>query len=120
MGNDTYTSVPLDDDGPYALGAAEKRQRSPRLEKAMKWAFLSLLTIVVFLLGFTAGDSYGKTLKAAVSIGGHEEAVAGGDRGKNATLLPPQAFVPDCESSLGYLSSWRGAAGWLAWWKLEG
>ncbi|KAK7708892.1 hypothetical protein SLS64_006372 [Diaporthe eres] len=95
MGNDTYTSVPLDDDGPYAIGAAERRQRSPRLEKAMKWACLSLLTIVVFLLGFTAGDSYGKTLKAAVSIGGHEEAVAGGDRGKNGTLLPPRAFVPD-------------------------
>lgn len=105
MGNDTYTSVPLDDDGPYALGAAEKRQRSPRLEKAMRWACLSLLTIVVFLLGFTTGDSYGQTVKAAVSIGQQEAVAEGGDSGNNGTLLPPQAFVPDCESSLGYLSS---------------
>lgn len=102
MGNDTYTSVPLDDDGPYALGAAEKRQRSPRLEKATRWACLSLLTIVVFLLGFTTGDRYGQTVKAAVSVGQQEAIV---DGGKNGTLLPPQAFVPDCESSLGYLNS---------------
>lgn len=105
MGNDTYTSVPLDDDGPYVLGAAERRQRSPRLEKTMKWACLSLLTIVVFLLGFTAGDRYGQTVKAAVSVGEKEGVVEGGKSGNNGTLLPPQAFVPDCESSLRHLGS---------------
>lgn len=108
MGNDTYTSVPLDDDGPYVLGVGEKRQRSPRLEKTMKLACLGLLTIVVFLLGFTAGDRYGQTVKEAVSIGSeHEEAAAGGESGKNTTLLPPQAFVPECESGIRYLSSGR-------------
>lgn len=103
MGNDTYTSVPLDDDGSYALGAAEKRQRPPRLEKAMRVAFLSLLTIVVFLLGFAAGDRYGQTVKSAVSPSKAEAAVEGGESGSNGTLLSPQAFVPDCESSLEYL-----------------
>lgn len=107
MGNDTYTSVPLDDDGPYA---PEKRQRSPRLEKAMRWAFISLFTVVVFLLGFAAGDRYGQTVKAAVSIGGPEAVAEGGESGNNATLLSPQAFVPDCE-----LNTWAqiAAAGWV-------
>lgn len=114
MGNDTYTSVPLDDDGPYVLGAAERRQRSPRLEKTMKWACLSLLTIVVFLLGFTAGDRYGQTVKAAVvSVGEKEAVVEGGESGNSGTLLPPQAFVPDCELSLGYLSPEESI--WLGW-----
>lgn len=103
MGNDTYTSVPLDDDGPYALGAAEKRQRPPRLEKAMRVAFLSLLTIVVFLLGFAAGDRYGQTVKSAVSPSKPDAAVESGDSNSNGTLLSPQAFVPECESSLRYL-----------------
>lgn len=108
MGNDTYTSVPLDDDGPYALGTAEKRQRPPRLEKALRWAFLSLLTIVVFLLGFAAGDRYGQTAKEALSVGGGDkEAVAGGEGGKNGSLLPAQAFVPDCESRLGDVGPWK-------------
>lgn len=101
MGNDTYTSVPLDD-GPegYAVGAAGKRQRSPRLEKTMRVAVLSLLTIVVFLLGFAAGDRYGQTVKAVVSAGGSKEAAVAGGESNNVTLLPPQAFVPDCELTL--------------------
>lgn len=106
MGNDTYTSVPLDDDGPYVLGSADKRRRSPRLERTMKWACISLFTIVVFLLGFTAGDRYGQTVKAAVSVGGQPEAaVEGGESGNNGTLSSPQGFVPDCESSLIYAGS---------------
>ncbi|POS81183.1 hypothetical protein DHEL01_v200394 [Diaporthe helianthi] len=95
MGNDTYTSVPLDD-GPeaYALGAAEKRLRSPRLEKTMRVAFLSFLTVIVFLLGFTAGDRYGKTVKAVVSPNGRKEAAVAGSE-NNGTLLSPKTFVPD-------------------------
>ena len=101
MGNDTYTSVPLDD-GPegYVLGAAGKRQRPLRLEKKMQVAFLSLLTVVVFLLGFAAGDRYGQTVKAVVSAGGSKEAAVADGESNNGTLLPPQAFVPDCKSTL--------------------
>jgi hypothetical protein len=99
MGNDTYTSVPLDD-GPEARGAAEKRHRSPRLERAMRVAFLSLLTVVIFLLGFAAGDRYGRTVKAVMSVGGNKDAAVEGSGSNNGTLLPPQAFVPDCESNL--------------------
>lgn len=109
MGNDTYTSVPLDDDGPYVLGSADKRRRSPRLERTMRVACISLVTIVVFLLGFAAGDRYGQTVKAAVSVGGQPEAVVeGGDSDRNGTLLSPQAFVPDCESIIKNL----GSRGW--------
>lgn len=111
MGNDTYTSVPLDDDGPWRV--AEKRQRPPRLEKAMRVAFLSLLTIVIFLLGFAAGDRYGKTVKSAVSASKPEAAAEGGDSNSNGTLLSPQAFVPDCESSLKYLGPGLNQLDWV-------
>lgn len=102
MGNDIYTSVPLDD-GPegYALGAANKRQMSSRLETVKRVAFISILAVVVFLLGFGAGDRYGKAAKstatATVSVGEQEAAVTGGESGSGGALLPPQAFVPDCE-----------------------
>lgn len=71
----------------------------------MRVAFLSLLTIVVFLLGFAAGDRYGQTVKAVVSVGGQKSAAAEGGKSDNNTLLPPQAFVPDCESRLGCTGS---------------
>lgn len=106
MGNDTYTPVPLDDDGPegYALGAADKRRRSSRLETAKRVALMSVLAAVVFVMGFGAGDRYGNSATPAASVGEHEPAVttggesgggSGGGRGGNG--LPPQAFVPDCE-----------------------
>ena len=117
MGNDTYTSVPLDD-GPESY-ALEKRQRPPRLEKAMRVATLSLISIVVFLLGFAAGDRYGQTVRTAVSVGDNKEtAVAGGESGKNGTLLPPQAFVPDCEWSSIFIWVLKKSK-WLCWWNLQ-
>jgi hypothetical protein len=95
MGSDTYTSVPLDDGLEGYGSATETWQRSPRLERAMRGAFVSLLTVVVFLLGFAAGDRYGRTAKAVVAVG---------ESNNNGTLSSPQpgaaAFVPDSESSL--------------------
>ncbi|KAL1866052.1 hypothetical protein Daus18300_006953 [Diaporthe australafricana] len=96
MGNDTYTSVPLDDDGPegYALGAADKRRRSSRLETAKRVALMSVLAAVIFVMGFGAGDRYGNSATSAAAVGEHEAAVttSGESAGNN---LPAQAFVPD-------------------------
>lgn len=104
MGHDDYISVSSDDGpGGYAQDAELKRCRSSRWGAAKRTGLVSMLTILVFALGFSAGNWHGRAgeglagSSAPVQQGGSVSEVGEDSDG----LLPPQAFVPECEWSAG-------------------
>lgn len=100
MGHDDYIPVALDDGpGGYAQDAEHKRRKSSRYEAAKRTALLSILTMVVFVLGFSAGNWHGREGEglAGSSAPVQQEPSVAEVEGSSHELLPPQAFIPGCE-----------------------
>lgn len=99
MGHDNYVPVPSEDGpGGYAQDAELKRRRTSRYDAAKRMVLLSILTIAVFVLGFTAGNWHGKAGEGSDDSSDpvqQEASVTEDEGGSDELLLPPQAFVPD-------------------------
>lgn len=100
MGHDDYVPIPLDDGpGSYAQDAELKRRRTSRYEAAKRTALFSILTLVIFALGYTAGNQHGQVDGGSVGSSDRVQQEASTTEGEGSSdgLLPPQAFVPDCK-----------------------
>ncbi|ROV98716.1 hypothetical protein VMCG_06807 [Cytospora schulzeri] len=98
MSHDDYVPIPLDDGpGGYAQDAELKRRKTSRLEAAKRTALLSILTIIVFVLGFTAGNRHGQTGEGATGSSApvQQEASVTEEGSSDEVLLPAQVFVPE-------------------------
>ncbi|KUI54282.1 hypothetical protein VP1G_01565 [Cytospora mali] len=99
MGHDDYIAVPLDDGpGGYAQDAEQKRRRSSRYEAAKRTALLLTLTIIIFGLGFCAGNRLGHAGDGRFGSSDdrvQSEVSTAEEEGSGDGLLSPQAFVPE-------------------------
>lgn len=108
MGHDNYVPVPSEDGpGGYAQDAELQRRRTSRCDAAKRTTLLSILTIAVFVLGFTAGNWHGKSGEGPVDSSDpvqQEASVIEDEGGSDELSLPPQAFVPDCEFLVDWIN----------------